>query len=133
MLPFTCTSRCKRSADANQSKPRSSKLRPIQPKCSRASAVRSGSVSSGKHSSKLRKAMRRRDAASRHSSAPKPWPNAASRARGKKCSNHNKAMTQRAPKRDSIQRSCEELEAGDVAGGAGGFGAAPMSSPRGCL
>ena len=93
--PSMWISRFSRLADACHSNPRSSRLRPRHWKCSRASARRSDSLRSGKHSSRLRNAMRRRWRATAHSTSPSPRPSGASSTSGNQCNSHSRPSTQR--------------------------------------
>ncbi len=112
--PSTWIRRFSRSGGAYQSSPRSSRLRPSQPKCSRTSARRRSTGRCGKHSSTLRSATRRRDRGQRVQQAPE---RAAERrlhlTAASCCSSRSSATQQRASR-----RSC---------------GRTPSRRPRGCL
>jgi len=72
-------------------------LRTSSLKCSRTSASRSAGGIAGKHSSRLRNAMRRRLRATRCATAPRPRPSTASTPSGSRCSSHSRASSTRMP------------------------------------
>ncbi len=115
-----------RSRGAYQSRPRSMMLRPSQRKCCLTRSARDRASSSGRHSSMLRVAMRRRSLAKTCNSAPTALPMAACTRAGSQCSSHSNASERRPCQARRAAPKRPELPSGDASEASSG----PSCGPR---